>query len=297
MYSIYHLEEYNLPHLVLENKDGTTSAKISLQEGGRVKELKCNDTFIIKEIAEFNYKTSYASSVLFPFASRIQDGKFNFYGEDFQLEKNDNNVNALHGLIFNKTFEVFEPETHADNCSVTLNYYENTRSTGFPFKYFISLTYTLTKEGLQLKVTVKNIDTSSFPYILGWHPYFFSDDLSKSELKFNSDKKVVFDENLITKEVVDYKEDMPFQVGSNQLDDCFILKDNEVRFSTSTYQVTIASNVDENFLQLYTPKDLPLIAIEPMTGISNSFNNKIGLQVLQPNETCSIKWDVTITTK
>jgi aldose 1-epimerase len=45
-------------------------------------------------------------------------------------------------------------------------------------------------------------------------------------------------------------------------------------------------------LQLYTPKGLPLIAIEPMTGISNSFNNKIGLQVLKPNETYSITWNV-----
>ena len=39
---------------------------------------------------------------------------------------------------YDKTFEVFEPEEHQDNCSVTFNYFEKNRSNGFPFKYFIS---------------------------------------------------------------------------------------------------------------------------------------------------------------
>ena len=45
---------------------------------------------------------------------------------------------------------------------------------------------TLFENSLQLKVTVKNTDNSTFPYILGWHPYFLSDDLSNSFLKFKS---------------------------------------------------------------------------------------------------------------
>ena len=43
---------------------------------------------------------------------------------------------------------------------------------------------------------------------------------------------------------------------------------------------------------MYTPPGFSIIAIEPMTGISNSFNNKIGLQVLQPSESYSLSWNV-----
>jgi aldose 1-epimerase len=34
-----------------------------------------------------------------------------------------------------------------------------------------------------------------------------------------------------------------------------------------------------------------------MTGIADNFNNKIGLQTLQPNETYNIKWLMAIETK
>ena len=50
----------------------------------------------------------------------------------------------------------------------------------------------------------------------------------------------------------------------------------------------------ENYLQLYRPKDLSPIAIHPMTGVSNSFNNKIGLQTLATNQSHSIIWNVKL---
>ena len=36
-----------------------------------------------------------------------------------------------------------------------------------------------------------------------------------------------------------------------------------------------------------------MIAIEPMTGISDSFNNKKGLQILQPNEGYEVRWNLS----
>jgi len=48
------------------------------------------------------------------------------------------------------------------------------------------------------------------------------------------------------------------------------------------------------FLQLFTPPKKNIIAIEPTTGISDSFNNKIGLQILEPDETYTIDWNITL---
>lgn len=290
MFTINHSSENNKEYVILQNKAKTSKAKICLEEGARIVELTFDGNTIIKEQPNFNYKTSYASSILFPFASRIKNGAYSFLGVKYQLEKNDDGKNALHGLVYNKKFELFEPEEHADNCSATFNYYEKNESIGFPFFYYISVTYTLYKKNLSVRITVKNIDEKPFPFILGWHPYFISSDLQNSFLHFNSNKKVVYDQNLVTKEIVDHQQENPTYLKDKQLDDCFFLKDNEVSFSTPDYNIKLTSSEKENFLQLYTPKDKPIIAIEPMTGISNSFNNKIGIQVLEPNDSYSINW-------
>ena len=284
----------NLTFVTLQHHNNLTSAKISLNEGGRLKELVLNNKTVIKEIEGFKYSKSYASSILFPFASRIENGKYTFNNKEYKLDCNDSNKNALHGLVFNKTFKVVKILETSKYSSVTINYKENQKVEGFPFKYSITLTYTLYKNEIVLSVTIRNIDKTSFPFTLGWHPYFFTNDLSKSILKFKSDQKIKFNKNLITQNVMNEKTEKEFKIENKQLDDCFILNTNTVKFMTPNYQIEITTNQLEYYLQLYTPKYLPLIAIEPMTGVSNSFNNKIGLQTLAPNQSHSIIWNVKL---
>ena len=70
----------------------------------------------------------------------------------------------------------------------------------------------------------------------------------------------------------------------------------EFDFSTPEYDFNISSTSKENFLQLYTPVQPNVIAIEPMTGAADNFNNKTGLQTLQPNDTYLVKWNMAIET-
>jgi aldose 1-epimerase len=198
----------------------------------------------------------------------------------------------LHGLVYNKKFVVFKKTESLKFSSVTIAYEEVKESLGFPYTYIILLTYTLFEDEISLSVKIENTDNKAFPFTLGWHPYFLSDDLSTSILKFKSDKKIEFNENLVTKRVIDHKTADEFKIGEKQLDDCFILNTENVVFITPSYQLEISTNQIENYLQLYTPKGLPIIAIELMSGVSNSFNNKIGLQVLQPKDTYSFTWNV-----
>lgn len=284
----------NLSFVTLNHDNKSSSAIISMNEGGRLKELVLNNKTVIKEIDSFKYSKSYASSVLFPFASRIENGRYTFNNKEYKLECNDSNKNALHGLVYNKTFKIVKVLENPNFSSVTIAYKENQKTKGFPFQYTIALTYTLYRDEITLLVTIKNIDNTSFPFTLGWHPYFITDNLSRSFLKFKSDQKIKFNENLITQKVIEEKIENEFKIENNQLDDCFILDTDTVEFITPNYQIKITTNQLENYLQLYTPKDLPLIAIEPMTGISNSFNNKIGLQTLEPNQSHSVSWSVRL---
>jgi aldose 1-epimerase len=292
MFEVEKIIEDNLSFLELKNTDNTAKARIFLDEGGRLQELKFKDIFLIKDQLNFEYKDSFASSILFPFASRIQDGTYSFQEKEYQLYCNQTGENALHGLVYNQKFELISKEENTNFCSVTIAYKEIKESKGFPYTYEIYVTYTLSINEISVSIKIKNTASKAYPFTLGWHPYFLSDDLINSSLSFKSDKKIEFDTSLITKKVIDHKTEEEFKIEDKQLDDCFILNSDAVQFKTPSYQIEISTDKKENYLQLYTPKGFPVIAIEPMTGISNSFNNKIGLQVLAPNETYAITWNV-----
>lgn len=279
--------------LELKNTTGTAKARIFLDEGARLQKLDFEGVSVIDDESSLPYKETFASSILFPFANRIKNGLYSFEGKKYQFLCNENGrENALHGLVYNKKFELIERKLSSNSCSVTLLYQEKEKSEGFPFFYNIYATYTLKENKITLSVKVKNTDNKSFPFTLGWHPYFNSNDLHNSNLKFQSIKKIKFDDNLITSNLIDYSKKISFQINDNQLDDCYVLKNNLIEFATPIYTVKIDSDTKENYLQLYTPANQNKIAIEPMTGVSDSFNNKLGLQTLHPNEDYNLKWNV-----
>ena len=293
MYKINHNQDLNI--LEVEDAKSKLYAKLSINDGGSLQELILNGKVIIENLAPLTYDVTYASSILFPFANRIKDGTYKYKGKQHQFEINQKEENnALHGLVFNKSFLVKETNTSDDSATIVLEYDETELSKGFPFTFNIKLKYVFTQNTVTLLVSVINTSSKTFPFTLGWHPYFLSDNLFESDIKFNATKKLVFDNRNITKGFEDYESDGIFQIKNQRLDDCWILNTNEVKFNTPKYQLTITSSSDNNFLQVYTPPKVNNIAIEPTTGVSDSFNNKIGMQTLKPNETYDVTWKVMI---
>lgn len=281
-------------HLILANAKKTTQVIISLNEGARISSLIVGGKTIIKELPDFSYSDSYAAAILFPFASRTEKGAYQFDGKTYQLDCNQAGINALHGLVYNKTFTVINQKVTDSTAAVKMVYTETNPPKGFPFQYALELTYTLSENNVGIAIKVTNLDTTPFPFTLGWHPYFYTEHLAESVVKFNSHQQVAFDEKLITKELVLFTNEGDFAIENKQLDDCFVMNDAIIEFETNEYQVTITSDAAQNYLQMFTPPHRMLIAIEPMTGISNSFNNGIGLQVLAPAKTYEINWHLSI---
>lgn len=280
MYKIAIAENSEKNYIFLENLEGGNIARICLNEGGRITNLIVNHTEIITDKTSGKYEEDFASAILFPFANRIKNGEYAFNNIKYKLDCNENTgKNAIHGLVYDKYFEVVRVEAQQDSASVTLSYIESVGCDGFPFKYFIILKYTLNKEGLSLKVVAKNIDEKPFPFTIGWHPYFLSTDLSQSQLSFQSNKKFKSDTNGIVIDKEDFNEDMPIHLNKKTFDDAFVLDSHIVTFMTPVYQLELKSSSVNNFLQIYTPEHTETIAIEPMTGVANSINNQIGKQI------------------
>ena len=298
LYTLKELETQGLHYIELRSSGGASKVQISLNEGGRLSNLVFEDTQVLADFDASTYKNNYASSILFPFVNRIKDGKYTFNNSKYKLNCNEvDKNNALHGLVYNKTFVCTKKALTLNDASVTLQYKDYGEHQGFPFKFNIELTYTLNKKGIIVSVNIINKDEKPFPFSLGWHPYFYSKNLYNSTLSFRSNKKYVFDNQQIISGTTDLNIEMPFQLKAVTLDDCYPLKTNEIDFLTPEYSFNIASTSKENFLQLYTPEVRNVIAIEPMTGAVDNFNNKIGLQTLQPNETYNMKWLLAIETR
>ena len=282
---------------LIDSKNGT-KARINLSYGASIDELVFNNIKVITNLKPLDHKKTYPSSILFPFANRIKEGKYAYEGQNYNLDCNEKEANnALHGLVYDKTFTVEEKKQFDDEVEIKLFYEELNPPIGYPFKFRIELLYKLTKDTLILKTNIINIDQKKFPFTLGWHPYFNSIDLDMSEIEFSSTKKIKSNKNNISVGVEPFESEMPLSLSKKLFDDAFILEQPEVKFFTPEYDLVLTSSEKENFLQLYTPINTNAIAIEPMTGISDSFNNKIGLKELLPDECYGIEWQIFIKIK
>ncbi|MCB4807835.1 aldose 1-epimerase [Tamlana sp. 62-3] len=292
MFQISHNKTLNILEIAHSNKK--LFAKINLNDGASLQECTLNANQIIKDLAPLKYENTYASSILFPFANRIKDGEYKFEGKIYKFDINEpKNNNALHGLVFNKTFNIVSTKASENEAHIVLLYSEMEKHPAFPYTYNITITYTFTRTTVSLNVIIKNTSNNTFPFTLGWHPYFSSENLYQSNISFNSLEKIELDDRNITSGVKPAPE-TDFKIKNKTLDDCWILNSDEIVFKTPAYKLQFNSNAKQNFLQIYTPPAPNTIAIEPTTGVSNSFNNQIGLQLLGPDQSEQITWTITI---
>lgn len=297
MFKIHKISPKQGQTLQISSSCETTQANISLSNGGSLERLVMGNEEIITNLSHLPYNQTYASSVLFPFANRIKDGKYDFMGENYSLECNEKaGNNALHGLVYNKKFDVVEQHCDSKSALVRLSYCEKELHQGFPFLFTIDLIYKISLNTMTLEVEITNTDGLPFPFTLGWHPYFRMNDTQNS-LEFNSTQKLASDERNITTGITVLKTPNPLYINNMSLDDAFVLENTKVAFETQRYRANLTVSEESKYLQLYTPKHDNAIAIEPMTGVSDSFNNGIGLKKLNPKEQFNIKWTLDILLK
>ena len=165
---------------------------------------------------------------------------------------------------------------------------------GYPFAFKITLEYIIGFDFLNMKLTVDNLSKNEIPYSLGWHPYFFSSDLSKSRVKFTKTYDIITDKFSVAQHRSMVNQNVEINPSDNHLDNCFQLNNSEVEFTTSDYKMSISTDRTPAFIHLYTPKIKNLFAIEITSGISNSLNHGIGLNYLDKESSTNMTWKIKI---
>jgi aldose 1-epimerase len=111
--------------------------------------------------------------ILFPFAGRIRDARFEFEGAGYRLPAEDGQGNALHGLVFDRQWEVIEHSASRviGRCHVS-NGQGDLRQI-WPADFELTVAYEVRGNELILSYQVRNTDGSSrLPWSFGVHPYF-----------------------------------------------------------------------------------------------------------------------------
>ena len=241
--------------------------------------------------------TQSASELLFPFASRIPEGKYKLLGKQYQLALN-NGDNAIHGLVRKNKFSLVEQVVAADHAYPKLAY-EIREPEGYPFSVDFTIKYQLNTDGIfSLTYEARNSGTEPCPVMFGWHPYFVLGNESVDAWKINipSDTIVVFDNRMSPIDTAPFPIEGTMPLFKKALDNAFIVKNSGTEAITQlisdNQHVTLQIEQETgeglfNHLVIYTPPARDCVGIEPLTANVNSFNNGEGLNTLAPGNSVS----------
>jgi aldose 1-epimerase len=314
-FTISHQIENELQQIVLLDPDTNSSVSVLPFCGAILNSFALKTPLGSFEIID-NYKSldefkntviaSHKSAKLSPFVCRIKDGKYHFGLREFEFKNKFFDGSAIHGLLVKKSFEIIEELANEESAIVRMKYDYKKDDDAYPFEYCCEIKYQLKKyRMLIIETTVMNTGKDSMPIADGWHPYFaLSGKTDEWELFFHSRQMLEFDEKLIPtgRLIPNTKFNKPEKIGDTFLDNCFLLDELNVEAACSLKNpenglaLLFFPDKAYPFLQIYTPPHRESIAIENLSSAPDSFNNKMGLIVLEPGQskTFTVSYQILI---
>jgi aldose 1-epimerase len=313
-FEIFKQQFGDLTEYIIQDKETGNRCVVLPELGGVVRQLSLRKDLTLYSVIKtpptpqtLKEDTKSASELLFPFASRIPDGKYKFLGRDYQLVRNETGgENAIHGLVRKHIFKLEEQVIHSDFASVKLSFVID-QPDGYPFEVKFSVKYSLYATGnFKLTYLAENQGSDPCPIMFGWHPYFMlgNEDADAWKINIPSNEIVIFDERMIPAGVSPFVRELPMLLYRSELDNCFIikpeLKSAVTELISDNQHVTLRIEQETgdgkfNYLVLYTPPSRDCIAIEPLTGNVNAFNNGEGLNILAPGKSVNGSVRVSLT--
>ncbi len=242
---------------------------------------------------------------LSPFVCRLNKGKYNFAGKNYEIKKFYLDNHAIHGLIYNQAFTEIHRNVSDEKASVTIVYSYAAFDAGYPFYYDCVVTYELEKENkLNVITEIINNNEETIPIQDGWHPYFKLDaKVDDLQIKFQSKEIVEFNKELIPTGMLAKYEDFSSlrYLGETSFDNCFALNffDSQpmcvLRNEEKKIEIEIHPEESYPYLQIYTPPHRNSISLENLSSPPDAFNNRMGLKLLSPGESAFFKTSYKIT--
>lgn len=274
-------------------------------EGAMLNSLKMGGTEYLWQGDEEHWPGQ--APVCFPIVGVLPDNKGYAFGKECSMKR--------HGVARISPFEVFEK--HKNSITFIQKSDASTKAL-YPFDYELKIKYTITDATLTNEYIITNTGDEKMPFAIGGHPAF---NCPLCEGEAFEDYRVVFDRKL-TKRVLrpDHKTglvDIEKRFDALENSDTIALRHNLFEENDAMIFDNIESKCatligpggrgikieyqDMNNLLIWSAcNQADFVALEPWTGISNCSDesNKIekkrGMTVLQPDETASFKFKITM---
>ena len=274
------------------------------------------------------YRRGFAGGLMAPFANRIRFARYSFLGEQYQLSRNWDEKktrltrqgdHAIHGLL-QQELEVLDHRSTDDRAQLTLKGSFDGRDEGYPFQVDVAFIYSLDASGFTIEVSATNRSTTGLaaPFMVGWHPYIhLKGPVELAILAFDGRSEYIRSEPMgdgppgpardshptgSSIPSKDFTQGQP--VGHRYWDDGFkatasarVVPRLETRVidSLGGADVVLWQDPGCRFIQVYTGlRDKGCIAVEPMSGQTDCFNNGDGLVVIQAGETWETAFGVCL---
>ena len=263
---------------------GRSFALIDLT-GAWIKNLVLDGEKILKDSVD-GKRTHGGACSLIPFAGRVRNAAYRFDGIDYTLTKNNGN-NSIHGFIRDVPFNCLQGDGE-NNATFSAE----ASNGGYPTQIEVSISMHLEDSRFKTAYRVRNTGEKRAPLVIGCHPYFLAG--SPCRLLHNSrlERLVFTDQYFPDGTVANADFNSVKDLGELKLDSCF-RNGGTLTFIDNERELIIRRNNMDYFL-LYNGKycDGRSVAIEPMTGAPDAFNNGIGLHLLEPGEVFGCSFEI-----
>jgi aldose 1-epimerase len=230
--------------------------------------------------------------VLWPFPNRVRAKRYIYQGQRYSLEnvrRPGGYPTLIHGLVFDRPWNYFQPVIGTDAVSVTTFVDVNTDSpyySAYPFDSRLSLTYTLSGTELTVIYKVHNKSDRTLPFGFALHPYFSTFAVKREVLLsipaqavMEADDEMlptgrIFDVNQVMYAMYDLREPVP--VDYLRLDHVYT-RLNKPALSIVDYkqlgmQLHISATDDFTHVVIFTPRQPPSFCIEYQTCSTDAIN-------------------------
>ncbi len=264
----------------IESPNKRWRAEISARLGANITKLQFDNQDVLapldseKQLEENPF--IIGSPMLLP-ANRTHKGEFAFQGKNYKLPVNDAlNVSHLHGFLYCQNFNILQTTP----TKVVLCYENNGEI--YPFKFKITVEYTLSDNGLKQSYFIENTDTVDMPFTFALHTTFKEPESFSVPIDFCQEKDEVhiptgrYIKLNAQEKIYAMASESKGLVISGYYHSC----GNVARIGDFKY--VVSDNFDHWILYNGAGKS-GILCVEPQCGSVNGLNVEDGFKILKPN--------------
>jgi len=286
---------------VIRIQDGDCAVSVDPNFGNNARSMTVAGHEFIWTPQPWNAPTLAGIPLLAPWANRIEGESYDANGSRYLLNPGlgnlrfDANHLPIHGLLaFASGWKVIRQETSSVTSRLEFWKYPKWMAQ-FPFAHAIEVTHQLTNRTLEIETSIENLCQEPIPLCIGYHPYLQLPDSPRDSwtVGIAAREQVALSEKLLPTTGRTPVAAEPLKLAGTALDSVFVsLTGGDFVIESPSRRLTVRFGPKFPVAIIYAPAHGSFVCIEPMTALTNAFNNpQGGLPHVAPGETwCESFW-------